>query len=305
MPVHQPVMTEQVLAGLRLERGGRVLDATLGEGGHTAALARAVGHEGLVIGLDRDPSLVERTTARLAPELPQLRTARARFSYMREVVRGLGVDSLNGVLMDLGICSAQLDDGERGFAFLHSTRETPLDMRMDPEHGESAADLLARVDVAELTELLRAGDVPAARRTAEALLAHAPLRTIGDLLDAISTLRLPARKHHPATLVFQALRMAVNDEIAELETGLEAARDVLAPGGRLAVLAYHSGEDGRVKQFLTREARGCICPPALPLCGCGRKPTMRIVVRGQGPDEAEVRANPRARSARLRVGERL
>jgi 16S rRNA (cytosine1402-N4)-methyltransferase len=229
---------------------------------------------------------------------------RARFSYLREVVAGLGVPNLDGVLFDLGLCSAQIEDESRGFAFMYCKRNSPLDMRMDPEHGVPAAELLARLDAQGLAEVLRAGGVPAPQRAAATLLRHAPLRSVGDLLDAVDDLDLPARRHHPATLVFQALRMAVNEEIAELEAGLAAARDVLAPGGRLVVLSYHSGEDRRVKQFFAREARACVCPPALPVCGCGRAPSLRVLGPGEGPEAAELASNPRARSARLRAAER-
>ena len=178
-------------------------------------------------------------------------------------------------------------------------------MRMNRQQGPTAAKLLESVDEAGLVELLREGGVPRPRTVARALRNHRPIRTVGDLLAALESVRLPARTHHPATLVFQALRIAVNDEYAELEHALEDAALLLAPGGRLVVLSYHSGEDRRVKAFLAREARGCICPPGLPVCGCGRRPRFRILARGRGASEEEIRSNPRARSARLRAGERL
>jgi 16S rRNA (cytosine1402-N4)-methyltransferase len=176
---------------------------------------------------------------------------------------------------------------------------------MDPSAGETAAELIDRLDERQLADVLRQGDVPAPLRVARAMRAHRPLRTAQELLAALEGVRFPRRRHHPATLVFQALRMAVNDEVRELDRGLDAATRVLAPGGRLAVLSYHSGEDRRVKQFLVQEARGCICPPDLPVCGCGRVATLKILARGESPSEAEVRENSRARSARLRGGERL
>ena len=177
-------------------------------------------------------------------------------------------------------------------------------MRLDRSRGETAAELLARIEEKDLVELLRSGGVPFPARVARTLRERAPIETVQQLVAALEGVRLPRRRHHPATLVFQALRMAVNDELAELDGGLASALEVLAPGGRLAVLSYHSGEDRRVKEFLAREARGCICPPQLPVCGCGRKPRMRLLGRGRGPLPAEARRNPRARSARLRGGVR-
>ncbi|HXZ84580.1 MAG TPA: 16S rRNA (cytosine(1402)-N(4))-methyltransferase, partial [Myxococcota bacterium] len=191
-----------------------------------------------------------------------------------------------------------------GLSFRAGAEPIPLDMRLDRSRGETAAELLARLDQAELEELLRSGGVPAAARVARALGARRPIRTVQELLAALEGVRLPRRRHHPATLVFQALRMAVNDELAELDAGLASAVEVLGPGGRLAVLSYHSGEDRRVKEFLARETRGCICPPELPVCGCGRKPRMRLLGRGRAPEPGEARRNPRARSARLRGGVR-
>jgi 16S rRNA (cytosine1402-N4)-methyltransferase len=303
-PLHAPVMTAQVLAQLALRPDGCYVDGTLGEGGHSAALLDALGGTGRVIGLDRDPVMLERAQARIGPRGPRFSAVRARFSHLRAVLAALEIERVDGVLLDLGLCSAQLDDDSRGFSFQNCKPSALLDMRMSSGQGESAAELLARLDAEQLSEVLRAGGVPGPRRAAAVLIRRAP-RTVGALLEAAGELRLPARRHHPATLLFQALRMAVNDEIGELETALEAARDSLAPGGRLVVLSYHSGEDRRVKQFLAREARGCICPPELPLCGCQRLPTLALRASGEAPDPDEIRANPRARSARLRAGERL
>ena len=208
------------------------------------------------------------------------------------------------VLFDLGVSSFQLDERARGFSFRSGSEAAPLDMRMDRRGGQTAAELLEQLDEPRLVAVLRDGGVPAPVRVARALRAARPIPTTQALLAALEGVRLPRRRHHPATLVFQALRMAVNEELAELDAGLEAARDLLAPGGRIAVLSYHSGEDRRVKSFLAREARGCICPPDLPVCGCGRTPRIAILARGERPDESEVTRNPRARSARLRGGER-
>jgi len=308
---HVPVMLEEVLDLLSLKPGGRILDATLGLGGHAVEIARRLGPNGVVIGLDRDPELLKRARERLLPAGEarragaEFRLFHSRFSRLREVVAAAGETQIDGVLLDLGVCSVHLDEAERGFGFRTASEDVPLDMRFERTCSEeSAAELLARVDEPELVAILRAGEVPAPRRVAREIRARLPLRSTRELEAASRAAGLPRRRHHPATLVFQALRIAVNQEFEELERALDAALDVLGPGGRLVVLSYHSGEDRRVKNFVRREQRGCICPPRLPVCGCGRSPRMRALGRLRRPSEDEVRANPRARSARLRAGER-
>jgi 16S rRNA (cytosine1402-N4)-methyltransferase len=228
------------------------------------------------------------------------------------VLARLAIESVDGVLFDLGVSSRQLDEAARGFRFGEgSAAETPLDMRMDPTAGPTAAELLARASEAELERWLREyGELPGARRLARTLALRRrsqPLRTSADLLAAIGAARVGGgRRHHPATLVFQALRIAVNDELGALTEGLEAAIAALAPGGRLCVIAYHSLEDRLVKRTFEREARGCICPPRSPICTCGRRPRLeRLARRPIRPSDEEVAANPRARSARLRAARRL
>jgi 16S rRNA (cytosine1402-N4)-methyltransferase len=297
-------MVGEVLELLAPRPGGCIVDATTGHGGHAEAILESLGPGGTLVGLDRDAEMLAVAERRLAPYGARAKLFQARFSFLWEVVNGAAATPVDGVLFDLGVNSAQLDAFERGMSFRRSEADAPLDMRMDRSRGETAAELLARVSEADLVELLRAGGVPFPGRTARALIESRPIATVKQLLAALENVRLPRRRHHPATLVFQALRMAVNDELAELDTGLASALDVLAPGGRLAVLSYHSGEDRRVKEFLARESRGCICPPALPVCGCGKKPRVRILARGRKPQPAEIRKNARARSARLRGGVR-
>ena len=308
---HVPVMVEEVLELLSLRPGACVLDATLGLGGHAIEIARRLGPKGTLVGLDRDPELLKRARARLLPDegVPQesaeFRLFHARFSGLREVVAAAGETHVDGVLLDLGVCSAHLDEPERGFRFTSGSEEVPLDMRLERTcTEESAAELLLRVDEQELVAILRAGEVPAAQRVAREIRARLPLRSAHELEAASRAAKLPRRRHHPATLVFQALRIAVNREFEELEHALEASLEVLSPGARLVVLSYHSGEDRRVKNFIRREQQGCICPPRLPVCGCGHSPRMRALGRMRKPSEDEVRANPRARSARLRAAER-
>ena len=301
---HLPVMVREVLELLEPRPGARLVDATTGHGGHAEAILERITPGGVLVGLDRDEEMLAVARRRLARFGSAARLFHARFSFLREVVIGADVVPVDGVLFDLGVCSEQLDQLERGLSFRAGAEPIPLDMRLDRSHGETAAQLLERLDEAELAELLRSGGVPAAGRVARALSARRPIRTVQELLAALEGVRLPRRRHHPATLVFQALRMAVNDELAELDAGLASAVEVLGPGGRLAVLSYHSGEDRRVKEFLARETRGCICPPELPVCGCGRKPRMRLLGRSRAPEPGEARRNPRARSARLRGGVR-
>ena len=305
IPAHTPVMLEPVLELLDPRPGARIVDGTVGAGGHSEAIARRLAGQGQLISIDRDPEMLELAAKRLSPFGETVRLMHVRLSHLRESLSGVGLDPVDGILLDLGICSAQLDDLDRGFAFRRTAAPAPLDMRMNRTQGPTAAQILESADAVRLTEILRDGGVPRPRTIARALVERRPLLTVGDLVGAIESLRLPRRAHHPATLVFQALRIAVNDEYGELQAVLENAIDLLRPGGRLVVLSYHSGEDRRVKGFLAREARGCICPPDLPVCGCGRTPRVRILTRGKGPSDDEVRANPRSRSARLRVGERL
>ena len=299
-PEHVPVMVAEVLALLEPRADSRIVDATTGHGGHAEAILAKLGPDGVLVGLDRDPEMLAVAEERLRAFGTRAKLFHARFSFLREVVAAAGALPVDGVLFDLGVCSAHLDRVERGLSFRPGAEPVPLDMRMDRSRGETAAELLERASRAELAQLLRDGGVPMPGRIARALDEKRPIRTVQALVAALEGVRLPARKHHPATLVFQALRMAVNDELAELDTGLSSALEVLAQGGRLAVLSYHSGEDRRVKQFLAREAKGCICPPDLPVCGCGRTPRLRILARGLAPSPAEIRRNPRARSARLR-----
>lgn len=302
--VHAPVMVDEVLELLSPRPDARIVDATTGHGGHAEAILSKLGPDGFLVGLDRDPEMLEVAEERLRHFGARAKLFHARFSFIREVAAAANALPADGVLLDLGVCSAHLDRIERGMSFRVGDAPVPLDMRMDRSSGETAAELLARIDLEELAQLLRDGGVPAAGRVARALDARRPINTVQELIGALDGVRLPGRRHHPATLVFQALRMAVNDELAELDAGLESALGVLAQGGRLAVLSYHSGEDRRVKQFMVREAKGCICPPDLPVCGCGRVPRLRIVARGIKPSSAEIRSNPRARSAHLRGGER-
>lgn len=307
-------MLNECLALLAVQPGGVVIDGTVGDGGHAEAILQRSAPGGRLLGLDRDPEAVACARQRLAPFGARARVLHASF---RDLVRlcsehlGPG-ERASGVLLDLGVSSRQLDAPRRGFRFAEADAEhTPLDMRMDPGSGQSAAGLLADIEERALEALLREfGEVQGAGRLARAIgraRREAPLRSAADLRRVLQQARVGGgRRHDPATLVFQALRIAVNDELGALDAGLAAALSVLAPGGRICVLAYHSLEDRRVKRCFAREERGCLCPPRQPLCSCGRRPLLkRLNARPLRPGAEELARNPRARSARLRAAEKL
>jgi 16S rRNA (cytosine1402-N4)-methyltransferase len=310
---HEPVMAEEVVELFRPVPPGLVVDATVGGGGHASALLRDVEAIDL-LGIDRDPLAVGAATDALRSFGPRAAVRRARFDAIAEVVEGFQADrrtppaerGLSGVLFDLGVSSPQLDVAERGFSY---RRDAPLDMRMDPTSGLSAADLVNEIDEDALVELLADnGEGRFARRIARAMVAARPLTTTGQLADVVrSAIPAPARRAgHPARRVFQAIRIAVNDELGQLQTALDDGLRLLAPGGRCVVIAYHSGEDRLVKATFVRAATGdCRCPPGLP-CACGADPQFRLVRRGaRRPSADEIGRNRRAEAARLRVIERL
>jgi 16S rRNA (cytosine1402-N4)-methyltransferase len=306
------VLLEKSLSLLELRPNATIVDGTLGAGGHAAEILARTAPDGILIGLDRDPAAIEAATRALSPFAARTRLVRASFRELHQVLADEELLPVDGVIFDLGVSSPQLDDPERGFRFSADTADdTALDMRMDPESGLTAAALLRHTSVETLASWFRDyADLPGAHRLARAIAAareRAPLRTSRDLRDVIATAGVGrGRRHDPATLVFQALRIAVNDEIGALAEGLEAAIESLRPGGRLVVIAYHSAEDRVVKNCFRDAQRGCTCPPRMPVCICGGRSRLRIVTkRPLGPDDDEVRQNPRARSARLRAAERV
>lgn len=305
---HEPVLVQRVVGLLASEGPGLLVDATVGAGGHADALLEASGPEVTLLGFDRDPQALALAADALAAHGDRARLVHAGYDRLGEVVDDAAGGPLLGVLYDLGVSSMQLDRAERGFSF---SKDAPLDMRMDPEApGPTAAELVNELPADELERVLRAGGEDRhPRRIARAIAAARPLRGTAELADVIAgAVPAAARRGptHPATRAFQALRIAVNTELERLRASLPQALEQLAPGrGRLAALAYHSLEDRIVKQTLADAARGCVCPPDLPVCGCGRDPQVRLLTRGaERPDEAEAAANPRARSARLRAAER-
>jgi 16S rRNA (cytosine1402-N4)-methyltransferase len=297
-PGHVPVLCARVTELLVTDPAGTYVDGTLGGGGHSAALLARV--TGPVVGIDRDPEAVAAAAARLAAHV-NFRAVPGDWRQAWRTVDG----PVQGVLLDVGLSSRQLDDAARGFAF---RLDGPLDMRFDRTRGVNAAQWLERADAEKLARVLREyGELPRALRLAQALLAARPLTTTAALAAAAQA-ALPAgpRRDKELARVFQALRIAVNGELDGWDEALRAWLDKLAPGGRLAVIAYHSLEDRTVKAVFRDGTRGCICPPALAQCGCGRRPWLRAITRGaEHADDAEIAANPRARSARLRVAEKV
>jgi 16S rRNA (cytosine1402-N4)-methyltransferase len=305
--VHIPVMRDAIIRWLSPRDGGRYVDATLGGGGHTAALLAASAPTGRVLAIDADPSARAHAAERFAEEIAAQRLiiTAGNFRQLHNLVGDFA--PVQGIVMDLGLSSDELADPDRGFAFAH---DAPLDMRFDPTTGETAADLLATRSETEIADMVyRYGEERQSRAIARRIVAAratAPIMRTAQLAALVAGV-VHGRPGgiHPATRTFQALRIAVNDELGALEAALPQARDLLAPGGRLAVISFHSLEDRIVKHWLRDEAKGCVCPPEQPVCTCNHQPTMRILTaHPEAATGEEIAANPRARSARLRVGER-
>jgi len=301
-------MMAEVLALLEPRPGQVVLDATAGSGAATAALLEAVSPGGRVVALDRDPEAVAHCRARFGHTAGRVLVIHANFGAVGEVLHGTEAGGFDQALFDLGVSAHQLSGrANRGFAFSH---DSPLDMRMDPRAPLSARDLLASLSEQELSALIRdLGEdrhhARIARAICRARQEHA-IETTAQLARIISDAvpSGPPQRIHPATRTFMALRMHLNNELGELSAALEALGRIMRPGGRVAFLAYHSLEDRMVKEYFRTAQRGCICPPRVPACGCGRSPSLRVLTpKPVRPTEAEVRRNPRARSARLRVAE--
>jgi 16S rRNA (cytosine1402-N4)-methyltransferase len=308
---HLPVLAEEVVVMLAPVPGSLQIDATVGGGGHSERILEATSPTGRLLGLDADAAAIARVRRRLRRYADRIVLRRANFRDLGTVAAAAGFGSVDGVLFDLGLSSQQLADRRRGFGFRTGG---PLDMRYDTRIGRPAGDLvngLSRDDLASLFR--RYGEEPVAGRIASAIVrarAGRPIET-AEQLAALCAETAPVpppgrRAIHPATRVFQALRIAVNDELGALEAGLAAALGLLRPGGRVAVIAYHSLEDRTVKRFFAAERRGCTCPPQVPVCVCGRAPRVRLLAaRPIRPTVGEIQVNPRSRSARLRAAERL
>ena len=304
MSAHTPVLGREAVDSLQIKAGGTYVDATFGRGGHSREILARLGPGGRLVAMDRDPQAV--AAARQIPD-SRLTVVHARFSRLREALRAGGLSQVDGVLLDLGVSSPQLDDAQRGFSFRH---DGPLDMRMDPGSGISAAQWLAQAGEREIGEVIRRyGEERFAKQIARAIVAarsRRPVERTRQLAEIVAQ-AVPARepRQDPATRTFQALRIYLNQELEELEVTLPQCVDALAAGGRLAVISFHSLEDRIVKRFMQREARPQV-PARLPLTAAQLpRPRLRLVGRAVKPGEEELRANARARSAVMRVAERL
>ena len=303
---HIPVLYQEVLSVLNPQAGGRFIDATLGGGGHAEGILHATTPDGRLLGLDADPRAITRSLQRLAGFGERALLVHANFRRLSEVAQQYGFTALDGILLDLGVSSHQLDDPDQGFSF---REDGPLDLRLDPTTGLSASEVVNTVSEEELADLIyRYGEDHFARRIARRIVARRPLHSTAELAEVV-TQAVGGRKGarlHPATRTFQALRIYVNDELGSLEAVLPQTLGLLRSGGVLAVISFHSLEDRIVKQFLRRESSDCICPPRTPVCQCGH--TAQVVElhrKGMTPSEAEITRNPRSRSARLRSARRL
>ncbi|MCE5283745.1 MAG: 16S rRNA (cytosine(1402)-N(4))-methyltransferase RsmH [Deltaproteobacteria bacterium] len=307
---HRPVMLEAVVASLGCRKGGIWVDGTLGGAGHAEAILKSTAPDGRLIGIDADADALEAARRRLDPFGERKILVRGNFADMEEILTSLNIAKIDGVLLDLGVSSHQLDTASRGFSF---ALEGPLDMRMDQGRGPSASDLIQTLPEGEIERILRQyGEERMAGRIARAIVARrasGPIRTTTDLA-AVVLKAMPRsasrQKIHPATRTFQALRIAVNGELENLREALTSGTERLRTGGRFSVISFHSLEDRVVKAFFRDGEKGCLCPPTLPICACGRRPTLRVLTKKPvTPTEAEIADNPRARSAKLRSAERI
>jgi 16S rRNA (cytosine1402-N4)-methyltransferase len=290
---------------LQPHRGGFYIDGTIGAGGHAWGILEACQPDGLLLGLDVDPQALELAHKRLAPYGQRAILVRASYTTILEQLQRVGRKTVDGILLDLGMSSIQLDTPQRGFSF---QVDAPLDMRFDPSNPVKAADLVNSKPENELADILyRFGEERHSHQVAQAIVRARPVTSTRQLAEVVARVTGGRRKGlHPATRTFQALRIAVNHELEAVEDVLPRAVACLVSGGKLAVISFHSLEDRLVKQFMRRESQDCLCPPRQPVCTCGHRASLREINRHPvRPQEAELRNNPRARSARLRVAERL
>ena len=306
---HEPVMLSEVLDALQVIPGGRYIDATLGEGGHARAILRAASPGGQLIGIDADPEAAASAEKRLEEFGSLVRIVNENFSEMQAIATRYDFAPVHGVLMDLGVSSLQLDRESRGFSF---RRSDPLDMRFSTNGGLDASEIVNQYSERELGDIIyRYGGERASRRIASAIVENRPVRDALQLADIVSSVKRRGRRGiHSATQTFQALRIAVNDEMVALKAGLEQAVNVTGTGGMIVVISYHSLEDRIVKNFIRTAASDCICDSegrqSSPFCTCNHAPTLKPVIRGAlTPTASEVNANPRSRSAKLRVASRI
>jgi len=301
---HQPVLYHEIIHALQPKNKGRYVDGTLGAGGHARGILEACAPDGRLLGLDVDPQALALARETLAPYGERIRLRQASYDSLAETLREIGWDKVDGILLDLGLSSMQLDSPERGFSF---QQDALLDMRFDPASPTTAADLVNTLSGNELADLIfRYGEEHASRRIAQAIVKARPLQTTRQLAAVIESVVPRKGRVHPATQTFQALRIAVNDELERLENVLPQALAALRSGGRLAIISFHSLEDRIVKEYFRRESKDQVNPPYERIYEIEKKATLKEINRKVIiPGEAEVKANPRARSAKLRIAEKL
>ncbi len=302
--MHQPVLYHEVIQALQPRSGGLYVDCTVGAGGHAAGILAVSAPGGRLLGLDLDPQALTLASERLIPFGERAILRRASYITLAGQLESLGWLAVQGIVLDLGVSSMQLDTPGRGFSF---RADAPLDMRFDPESPSTAADLVNQLPEAELADLIyRYGEERRARQVARAIVAARPIETTGRLAAVVARVTRGGKSGiHPATRTFQALRIATNHELTAIEAVLPQAVAALAPAGRLAVIAFHSLEDRIVKEYFRRESRDCLCPPKQPICTCGHRACLTVITpKPLTATEAESLENPRARSARLRVAEK-
>lgn len=307
MDEHVPVLLDEVLRFLKPRPGGKYVDGTVGAGGHSAGILEASAPDGRVLAFDRDAEALAFARERLSAYEQRVTFVHDSYARMQDVASRYDFEKVDGILLDLGLSSRQLDDPKRGFSFMS---EGPLDMRFDRSGGETAADLVNNLDSDALADIFwRYGEERLSRKYARAIIEERPISTTAELaglVERVAPHYVRRRRIHPATQVFQALRIAVNQELAALETGLPAAIELLKPGGRVAVISFHSLEDRFVKQLFRELSKDCVCPPRQPICTCDAQAVVRVITKKvERPREEEVEKNPRSRSARLRVAEKL
>ena len=306
---HVSVLLEECLAGLKISPSGTYVDATLGGAGHSSAIAAKLNAEGHLVGIDQDPAALAAAEKRLAGSLPQITLLQGNFRQLGFLLEQAGIEEVDGVLFDLGVSSHQLDTPERGFSYMP---EGPLDMRMDPEGKLTASTIIHKWPEEDIVRILfEYGEEKFARRIAQEIIKYRSQKEFTNTLELAEVIKqaIPAATRrtgpHPAKRSFQALRIAVNQELEILEEAYKAAVHKLKPGGRLAVITFHSLEDRITKQVFQKLAKPCVCPPKFPICACGLTPEIKLMGKPIGPSIQELEENPRARSAKLRVVEKI
>ncbi|MEG6616421.1 16S rRNA (cytosine(1402)-N(4))-methyltransferase RsmH [Peptococcaceae bacterium 1198_IL3148] len=307
---HISVLLEEAMTGLNLKSGGIYVDCTLGGAGHSGEILRRTAPNGRLIGLDQDPMALKAARERLAEFGDRVTTVQSNFTGLANVLQSLNIEQVDGVLYDLGVSSPQLDNPERGFSYMHNA---PLDMRMSPENPMTAKDLVNTLTAEELAKIIQEfGEERWAKRIAQFIVNERTQKEIITTYQLVEVIKkaVPAGARrsgpHPAKRTFQALRIAVNDELGILQRAFTEAVRCLKPGGRICVITFHSLEDRITKDVFKHLAAGCICPPSLPVCNCNKKKEIKIITRKPIlPSKEELEQNPRARSAKLRVAEKI